>query len=170
MLGLDETSQTTANLQRTGQLVLNLAHVQMADAVDRLAGSTGSRVVPPHKQAKGYRSVRDKFALAGVTAIPSDEVEPPRVRESPIQLEAVVREVRPFDGPGSGVVAVEVQVVRTHVLPDLLVPGSEHHINPDRWDPLIMKFTHFYGGGPNVRDSHLAQAWNIPRHPPVPCP
>jgi flavin reductase (DIM6/NTAB) family NADH-FMN oxidoreductase RutF len=74
LLGLDETSQTTHNLARTGQCVLNLAHPAMVPAVDRLALLTGSASVPEHKLTKGYRHEADKFGAAGLTPIPSDLV------------------------------------------------------------------------------------------------
>src|SRR5437870_10255182 len=61
MLGLDATSQTVANLRRTGECVLNLPAAPMAAQVDRLARTTGSRHVPFHKQAMGYDFVPDKF-------------------------------------------------------------------------------------------------------------
>jgi flavin reductase (DIM6/NTAB) family NADH-FMN oxidoreductase RutF/quercetin dioxygenase-like cupin family protein len=163
MLGLDETSQTTLNLQRTRELVLNLPSSAMADAVDRMAGYTGTPMVPDHKAAKGYRFIDDKFAVAGLHHTPSHEVQPVRVAECPIQLEARVEDVRPFGG-GSGVVAVETRVVRTHVMPELLLGESDRYIDPDRWDPLIMKFTHLYGGGRRVRGSRLAEAWAIPHN------
>jgi flavin reductase (DIM6/NTAB) family NADH-FMN oxidoreductase RutF len=164
LLGLDETSQTTLNLQRTRELVLNLPSSAMADAVDRMAGYTGTSVVPGHKAAKGYRFIDDKFGVAGLHRTPSCEVQPARVAECPIQLEARVEDVRPFGGAGSGVVAVEAHVVRTHVLPELLLAESDRYIDPDRWDPLIMKFTHLYGGGHRVQGSRLAEAWAVPRN------
>lgn len=163
LLGLDETSRTTVNLRRVPELVLNLPSSAMADVVDRMAGFTGTAVVPPHKAAKGYAFHADKFSLSGLHRTPSQTVRPDRVAECPIQLEASVTDVRPFGGVGSGVVAVEAEVVRTHVLPELLIDGSDRHIDPDRWDPLIMKFTHLYGGGRSVRGSRLAEAWEIPR-------
>lgn len=162
MLGLDETSQTTLNLQRSRELVLNLPDTGLVDAVDRLAGYTGTRDVPPHKAAKGYRYLADKFARSGLTPVSSHLVSPPRVDECPIQLEAKVEHTHPFGGPGSGVVAIEATILRTHVRDDLLVPGSDRHIDPEQWDPLFMKFTHFYGRARHVYPSRLAVAWDIP--------
>ncbi|WP_407319453.1 flavin reductase family protein [Isoptericola halotolerans] len=162
MLGLDATSQTTMNLERTGELVLNLPSSEMVGAVDRMARYTGTPVVPRHKAAIGYEFLADKFSISGLSATPADEVMPARVDECPIQLEAHVAGIHPFGGDDS-VVAVEARVVRTHVLPELLIDGSDRHLDPDRWDPLIMKFTHFYGGGRNLRGSRLADAWGIPR-------
>lgn len=162
MLGLDETSQTTLNAQRTKELVLNLPNAELVDAVDRLAGYTGTRVVPPHKAAKGYKHLSEKFARANVTEVPSHLVAPPRVGECPIQLEARVEQVHPFGEADSGVVAIDVNIVRTHVREDMLLSGSDRHIDPEQWDPLFMKFTHFYGYTRNVHPSRLADAWDIP--------
>ncbi|HYJ78309.1 MAG TPA: flavin reductase [Longimicrobiaceae bacterium] len=55
MLGFGARSQTPANLLRTGECVLNLPSAGQAAAVNRLAKTTGSDPVPPHKQAMGYR-------------------------------------------------------------------------------------------------------------------
>jgi flavin reductase (DIM6/NTAB) family NADH-FMN oxidoreductase RutF len=163
MLGLDETSQTTHNLQRTGQCVLNLAHPALVAAIDRLALLTGSPTVPAHKLAKGYRYDPDKFGSAGLTPIASHKVTPPRVAECLIHLEAVVNRISPLGEPDSGVVAVDIQVVRVHLEEELLMPGFIEYIDPDKWDPLIMKFLEFYGGGRNLHPSRLAKGWGAPR-------
>lgn len=162
MLGLDATSKTTINLRQHRELVLNLPDSAMASAVDRLACTTGTEQVPEHKQAKGYRYVHDKFAQASLTPQASDIVQPARAAECPIQMEAVVDHVRPLGGRRSGVVSVEAHVVRTHVHGNIVVAGSDRHIDPERWDPLIMKFCHLYGRATNVSPSRLADAWEIP--------
>jgi flavin reductase (DIM6/NTAB) family NADH-FMN oxidoreductase RutF len=162
MLGLDETSKTTENLSRTGECVLNLPSSAMVDSVDRLALLTGSKVVPPHKVAKMYRYEPDKFAAAGLTPCPSDEIAPPRVAECPINLEARVDRIHPFAEEGSGVVAVDVRIVRVHADESLLVPGHRRYLDPDKWDPLIMKFLQYYGGGTTMHPSRLAKGWGAP--------
>jgi flavin reductase (DIM6/NTAB) family NADH-FMN oxidoreductase RutF len=158
MLGLGNSSQTAANLKRHGECVLNLASSDMADAVDRIAMTTGNPEIKPYRRKQGYVHVRDKFALGGLTRQDSDLVEPPRVRECPIQLECRVVEGRPFDDGATG---FQVRVLRAHVEDDLVVPGT-HYIDPLRWDPLIMKFCEFFGGGVNVRPSRLAEGWQMP--------
>src|SRR5215207_422746 len=79
LLGFGARSQTPQNIQRTGACVLNLPSVREVAMVDRLARTTGSDPVPPHKRAMGYRHERDKFAAAGATPAASELVAPPRV-------------------------------------------------------------------------------------------
>src|SRR5512136_82852 len=63
VLGFGARSKTPANILRTGECVLNLPSVEQVGAVDRLARTTGSDPVPPHKVAMGYRTEKDKFAV-----------------------------------------------------------------------------------------------------------
>jgi flavin reductase (DIM6/NTAB) family NADH-FMN oxidoreductase RutF len=162
MLGLGNSSQTSANLRRHGECVLNLAPSSMADAVDRIAMTTGSTEIKPYRRTQGYVHVKDKFALGGFTRQASDLVEPPRVAECPIQLECRVLEGRPFDENATG---FQVRVLRAHVDDELVVPGT-HYVDPLRWDPLIMKFCEFFGGGQNIRSSRLAEGWRMPELQP----
>jgi len=37
------------------------------------------------------------------------------------------------------------------------MPGEHDRIDPDKWRPLIMSFQQFYGLGPKLHDSTLAQ-------------
>ena len=107
----------------------------------------------------GFESVKDKFARAGLTAQPSDVVAPPRVLEAPIQLEARVLGIHQVGDPGEQSSAVTVQVVRTHVEESIRKPGHRHHIDPERWRPLIMNFLEFYGLSEQVHPSRLAQVF-----------
>lgn len=161
MLGFGARSHTPANLLRTGECVLNLPSVEQVAAVDRLARTTGSDPVPPHKIAMGYRHVRDKFELAGLTAVPARDVAPPRARECPVNLEAVLEGVHPLaasdpDRVGK-LVAIEVRVVRVHVHDSIRMRGYDDRIDPRRWRPLIMSFAEFFGIGDVVHASRLAQ-------------
>ncbi len=160
MLGLGAKSQTAQNLCRERECVVNLPSVTLADAIDRLARTTGADPVPPHKQAMGYRYEKDKFGIAGLTPTPSELVNAPRVMECPVQLEAVLESTQPFghrpDKP-TGAFAFEVRVIRAHIEESLLVAEHANHIDPDKWRPLIMSFCQFYGLGEKVRSSTLAE-------------
>ncbi|WP_067887577.1 flavin reductase family protein [Nocardia vaccinii] len=163
MLGMNTGSQTTINLLRERECVLNLPGPDLAEAVDRLALLTGARELTPHKIEKGYRYEPDKFGAAGLTPLPADLVAAPRVAQCPIQLECELISAEPFGGRAT---AHTVRVVRAHVENDLVVPDTEH-VDPDRWDPLIMKFCEFFGGGARLRPSRLAEAWEIPQPAPT---
>ncbi len=88
MIGLAASSQTTQNILRNRECVLNLASVNNVAAVNKLARTTGSNPVPKSKQQKGYFYERNKFERAGLTAIEADIVNAPMVKECPVQLEA----------------------------------------------------------------------------------
>ncbi|MFI0418145.1 flavin reductase family protein [Spongiactinospora sp. 9N601] len=160
MLGLGATSQTSRNLLRTGECVLNLPSEALAGTVDRLALTTGADPVPAGKRARGYRYEPDKFHLAGVTPIAAETVSPPRVAECQVHLEAVVAGVHRMaaDDPAQHgrVLVFEVRVQRVYVDEGIRMKGSDDHIDPDAWRPLIMSFQKFYGLGPQVHPSRLA--------------
>jgi flavin reductase (DIM6/NTAB) family NADH-FMN oxidoreductase RutF len=149
MLGLATVSKTTHNMIRTGECVLNLPSADMANAVNRIARTTGSDPVPEVKRRRGYRFVHEKFAAAGLTAAPADIVGAPLALECPIQLEARVESVHPLaeaDPLWRGrSLAIEVHVQRVHVDAAILVDGEADRIDPDKWRPLIMSFQQFYG-------------------------
>ncbi|MGW7424185.1 flavin reductase family protein [Streptomyces sp. NPDC054813] len=159
MLGLGNSGQTTANLLRERECVLNLPSSAMVDAVDRIALTTGTSTVPDHKVKQGYRYEPDKFSAAQLTEQASELVRAPRVAECPVQLECRVVSAHPFAAPHA--TAFEVEVLRAHVEEDLVIPGT-HYVDPLGWDPLIMKFCEFFGGGHNMHPSKLAEGWNMP--------
>ncbi len=161
LLGFGARSKTPANILRTGECVLNLPSVDQVEAVNRLARTTGSDPVPPHKLGMGYRHEKDKFAVAGLTAEASLSVSPPRVRECPVQLEARLQASLPLaqndpDRRGN-LIALEVRIIRVHVEESIRLSGHDHRIDPDRWRPLIMNFCQFYGLGDRVHHSTLAE-------------
>lgn len=160
VLGLSAASQTANNLAARGEVVINLPSVDLADAVDRLALTTGSDPVPAYKVDRGYRHVRDKFARAGLTAIASEAVAPPRVGEAPVQLEAVIEAVHSLasdDPRQSGkLLTFEARIVRVHLADEILLDGDRNRVDPDKWRPLVMSFQKFYGLGQQVRPSTLA--------------
>ena len=158
MLGFDASSQTVVNLTRERECVLNLASVETAEAVNRLARTTGSREVPLHKRAMGWRYEGAKLAHAGLTTEASIGVKPPRIAECRVQLEAVVVAIRPFarHDPRMAIpaCAVELQIVQTHVDESVLAEADK--IDPDKWHPLIMSFRELFVLGDRIPRSRLA--------------
>ncbi|MGN6527073.1 MAG: flavin reductase family protein [Burkholderiaceae bacterium] len=151
VLGLGAGSQTARNLRRSRQCVLNLPSQDEVSHVDRLALTTGADPVPPFKAGRGYRHVRDKFGVSGFTPQPSQAVAPPRVRECPVQLEAVVEAIHGIadddDTQRGRILNIEVRIVRVHLDTAILMEGHPNRVDPDRWRPLVMSFQKFYGLG-----------------------
>lgn len=160
VLGIASESQTTRNLLRTGECVLNLPSVNEVAAVDRIARTTGLSPVSEFRQARGYVYEPDKFGRAGMTKVASDTVGAARARQCPIQLEAVVVAVHGIgedsDELRGFINLFEVRIQRVHVHPDLLMAGHTNRIDPDKWSPLIMNFQKFYGLSGQVYPSRLA--------------
>jgi len=159
MLGLDATSKTVENLKRERDCVINLASAENVANIDRLALLTGSRSVPLHKRALGYRYSGDKFADAGLTPMDAELVQPRRIRECPIHLEGTVARIHSFaaSDPRMAIPAYAVEVIirRVHVDEALIDPAHTNRIDPDRWRPLIMSFRQFYGLTDRLQSSRL---------------
>ena len=158
MLGLGSMGQTSDNLIRTRECVINLPSDELVGHVDRLALTTGKNPVPEKKQTWGYRYEADKFGTAGLTPAPSLVVRPPRIQECPVQMEGTVHDFRPF-GKNVNANAFEVHIVKLHVDESLIVEnGSRPHIDAQKWKPLIMSFCRFFGLAVEVHPSRLAES------------
>lgn len=162
VLGLDRSSKTVANMLRTKECVLNLPSVTQAGAVDRIALTTGSEVLPPHKVARGYRFEKDKFGTAGLTPIASETIGPPRARQCPIQMEAVVEHIYEMSENDPAFrgrrILFELRIQRVFVDSSILADGEPNRIDPDKWRPLIMSFQKLYGlSDSQARGSRLSQ-------------
>jgi flavin reductase (DIM6/NTAB) family NADH-FMN oxidoreductase RutF len=158
MLGLGQMGQTSDNLIRTRECVINLPSEDLVTHVDRLALTTGKIPVPEKKCQWGYRYEADKFGIAGLTPTESESVAPPRVRECPVQMEGIVHDFRSF-GKNVNANVFEVHIVKLHVDEDLLVGNDARpHIDPVRWRPLIMSFCRFFGLGGELHPSRLAES------------
>ena len=156
MLGLGAASQTSENLIRTREVVINLPSAEQVAHVDRLALTTGRNPVPEYKQKIGYVYEPQKFDCAGLTPVWAHTVTPPRIAECPVQLEGVVYDYKQF-GKGVNANAFEVHITRVHVDEALLVEGAPNRIDPGKWNPLIMSFREFFGlTSEKLRESRLA--------------
>lgn len=149
VLGLLCDTQTFENFQSHTDCVVNIPSPELWETVERLAPLTGKNPVPSEKSAK-FRFERDKFAASGLTSLASDSVKAVRVKECPVQLEAMVSQIHMLKGETrldklGGGAAVEVRVLRVHVRSDFVL--GEKHVNPEKWQPLIYNFRHYFGLG-----------------------
>ncbi len=141
------------------RILPNLPSSALAAAVDRLALTTGADPVPPDKAWLGFEHESAKWRRSGLTAVPSDLVEPVRAAECPLQLEATVESIRSFGELNPMVpaplLAIELRIRRVHAHESILAGGSDR-VDPDVWSPLIMSFRKFYGLTGQVHDSRLS--------------
>lgn len=165
ILGLNAQSQTTLNLLRTGECVLNLPSDDMSANVNGIAKTTGTKVIPSSKIHSGYIYEPDKFGKAMLEPQPSDLVFPPRASKCPVQMEAklvaVHKTMDDLSDAGLGldkaIVVCEVKIIRTHVFESIVMEGHENRIDPDLWKPLIMSFQRLYGVTRELAPSKLAE-------------
>jgi flavin reductase (DIM6/NTAB) family NADH-FMN oxidoreductase RutF len=160
VIGMGARSQTSLNLQATRECVINLPSAAQVDFVDRLALTTGRNPVPPRKAAVGYRYEADKFAVAGLTPLPSQTVGAARAAECPVNLEGHVVDIYPLekDDPAEAgsTLVFEIRITRVHVHEAIRARESENRVDPNRWKPLIMNFQRFYSVGEELRPSRLS--------------
>ena len=100
-----ERKDTLRNVEETGEFVINIVSEAIADA----ANATSAEV------AFGV----DEFALSGLTRIPSEAVRPPRVAESPAQMECKLLQVIYTGHEARSGVIVLGEILRFHLREDL---------------------------------------------------
>ncbi|KAM0259663.1 hypothetical protein ACHAQJ_003242 [Trichoderma viride] len=149
VLGFAAESKTPQNILRTGQCVVNLPDDTMIRHVNLLADTTGTEHPSQSKLERGHRYVKDKWTRAELTPQKSDLVRPRRILECPVQMECELAKghqmMKDFPDLKGAIVAIELKVLRTHVLDNIRMAGYPNRIDPDRWRPLITSFQEFYG-------------------------
>lgn len=173
VLGLGRSGWTARNLAARPELVVNVPGPELWRRVERLGGTTGRPDAPGGPDAPdapvgaeapeapdGPVFVRDKFARAGLTALPGQTVAAPRVAECPLHLEAEVVDLRP-DATGEFRL-VEARVRRTHATEAVMVPGTDY-VDPAAWSPLVYNFRHYFGLGPELGHSARSRTPRTPR-------
>jgi flavin reductase (DIM6/NTAB) family NADH-FMN oxidoreductase RutF len=104
--GEGERKDTLRNVEETGEFVVNVVSEALAGAANAAAAEVPAGV--------------NEFELAGLTAVPSLTVRPPRVAESPAQMECrLLQIIYTSHVPGGGVIVLG-EVVRFHVRERLL--------------------------------------------------
>ena len=100
--GRDNTTKHTyENVLEVKEVVINIVNYDMVQQM-----SLSSTEYP-----KGT----NEFIKAGLTAIPSEKVKPPRVAESPVQFECVVNDVVQLGKEGGAGNLVICEVVKIHI-------------------------------------------------------
>lgn len=156
VLGWETKSQTLANLETRRECVINLPDTTLVKQVEALAPLTGRNPPPEHNKGR-FHYESDKFAATGLTRLASDLVEPPRIAECPLQLEATVTAIHQPAGPdGEHFRIVETHVQRVHA-DEAILKDERDHIDTGEWSPLLYVFRHYFGTGPELGRTFRAE-------------
>lgn len=114
----NKQKDTLANIESTGEYVINVVVDDIAEAMNRTAAEFPADV--------------SEFDIAGLTPVPSTLVKPPRVAESPVNMECRLQQVISI-GQGRHQHGLVIgQIVLMHVRDDLI---DGHRINHQRLQP-----------------------------------
>jgi flavin reductase (DIM6/NTAB) family NADH-FMN oxidoreductase RutF len=114
-----QRKDTLRNVEATREFVVNV----VSQAISMQANATAAEVAPEV----------DEFKLSGLTPLPSEVVKPPRVAESPAQMECrLMQVIYTGDKPASGVIVLG-EVVRFHVREDLV---DDFRVDPEGLDAV----------------------------------
>lgn len=106
-----QPKDTLHNVRATGEFVINIVTEELAEAMNISSTELPAEV--------------DEFAYSGLTPQPSSVVRPPRVAESPVNLECRVVHIYDIgDVQGAGSVVIG-QVVHIHVSEQVLLNGDK---------------------------------------------
>jgi len=105
---------TLLNIEASGEFVVNSAVESLAEQVN-----LSSKELPPDES---------EIAFTGLSTLPSVKVKPPRLRESPVNMECKLRQIVPLgDGPISGNLVIG-EIVMFHVADSVI--GENGRVDP----------------------------------------
>ncbi len=110
---------TLSNIEATGEFVVNVVVDEIAAAMNATAAE--------------YPADVDEFHISGLTPAPSDLVRPPRVSESPVNMECRLDQVVQIGDPASGNGLVIGEILLMHVRDDLI---DGHRIRHHQLKPV----------------------------------
>jgi flavin reductase (DIM6/NTAB) family NADH-FMN oxidoreductase RutF len=111
------TKDTLANVEATMEAVINVVNY---DIVRQMSVSSVE-----------FPKDVNEFDKAGLTQLASEIVKPPRVKESPVQMECKVLQIIPLGDQGGAGHLIICRVVRMHISEDIM---DENRINPEKID------------------------------------
>jgi flavin reductase (DIM6/NTAB) family NADH-FMN oxidoreductase RutF len=125
----DNTNKhTLENIQETGEVVINMVNYNMVHQM-----SLASTEYP-----KGV----DEFAKSGFTAIKSEIVKPYRIKESPVQMECKVLEVKEMGTQGGAANLIICEIVLMHISEEIL--NTENKIDVHKIDLVARLGENYY--------------------------
>jgi len=132
---------TRANIRETGQFVVNLVGERQAEAMNVTAINFDHGV--------------SELAEAGLTAVASTKVKPPRIAESPVALECELMQIVDL-GTESGLVLG--RIVAMHIADEAMIDPAKFYVDT----PKLGLLGRMHGAGWYARTTDL---FNMPRIP-----
>jgi flavin reductase (DIM6/NTAB) family NADH-FMN oxidoreductase RutF len=127
--GRDNTTKHTLdNVKQVPEVVINIVNYRMVQQAS-LASCEYPRGV-------------NEFVKAGFTAVPSNNVKPPRVGESPVALECRVNQIIALGTGGGAGNLVVCEVLRLHIQDDVL--DEQGRIDPYKLDAVARMGQDYY--------------------------
>jgi flavin reductase (DIM6/NTAB) family NADH-FMN oxidoreductase RutF len=117
--GRDNTTKDTLhNIEATMEVVINVVPFALVNQMN--ISSTD------------YASEINEFEKAGVTAVPSELVKPPRVKESPVQFECKVKQIIALGNEGGAGNLFICEILKMHI--DESILDEDKQIDPHKID------------------------------------
>ena len=127
--GRDNTTKNTLdNVQAVPEVVINVVNYAIVQQMSL--------------SSTAYKKGINEFVKAGLTEVPSEMVQPPRVGESPIQLECRVNEIKPLGDQGGAGNLVICEILKIHINPDILDEAGT--IDPIKIDQVARMGSNWY--------------------------
>lgn len=101
---------TLRNIEETGEFVVNVVTENLAEAMNTTA--------------RAYPSEISEVEMAGLSTIPSDLITPPRIAESPINLECKLSQIIELGKSKVSEQMVLAEVLRVHVWDEFFTGGT----------------------------------------------
>jgi flavin reductase (DIM6/NTAB) family NADH-FMN oxidoreductase RutF len=135
------SKDTLRNARSNGEFVLNIVTLALAENMNQTSAELPAEI--------------DEFVFAGLEKSASVAVKPPRVANSPVHFECIVKQIIEIgDQPGAGSIVIG-EIIHLHVDPSVL-------FDSDKIDPFKLKAIGRLGGATYCRTSDLFQ---MPRPP-----
>lgn len=112
-----EQKDTLSNIRATGEFVINLVSQGIAAQANVTEGD--------------YAPAVDELKKAGLTPLPSRQIRPPRIAESPVALECRTFEIVPLSETGAVVLG---RVLAMHIADDCLLDAERHYVDTPKLD------------------------------------
>ncbi|MEM9143375.1 MAG: flavin reductase family protein [Bacteroidota bacterium] len=122
------TKHTLENVRETGEVVVNVVNFNMVQQMS-LASTE-------------YPKGENEFIKSGLTMLPSEEVGPYRVAESPVQFECKVIKIEPLGTQGGAGNLVLAEVVKMHM--DTAILDAKGAIDPQKIDQVARMGGNWY--------------------------